>query len=128
MPRPPGVGRALLPGLKMATAPASQLASPRASGRARDARAAIGGPRRRGLGSRRGSRAERPPPAAAANQREGPSGRGRPAPGCVRTRRRSPSARAGEQLLWYLLLRLCHCCPGADAEHRTRAPLRGEGR
>lgn len=82
----------LLPELKMATAPASQPASPRANERVQDAPAAVLGPWSLGLISGRRPGAERPPPAGAANQRVGPAGRGCPRTGCVRTRSRSLSA------------------------------------
>lgn len=109
---PCGAGRAAgrwLPGLKMATVPASQpsgrSASPRGgepAGAARTAslqRAGLGaGLQRPGGGGASALLQSRPISA------RGQLARGRPRAGCVRTRSWSLSARAGEQLLWYLLL------------------------
>lgn len=104
----------------MATAPASQPASPRASERAQDARAALLGPRCLGLISGRGSGAEHPPPAGAANQRVGPAGWGPPALGVYEDA--FPVAESMSKGA-VAVVPAAASVARADAEHRTRALL-----
>lgn len=104
----------------MATAPASQPASPRANERAQDARATPCGPRCLGLICGRGSGAEHPPPAGAANQRVGPAGRGPPAHGVCEDA--LPVAECLSKGA-VAVVPAATAAARADAEHRTRALL-----
>ncbi|ELK09521.1 Adenosine kinase [Pteropus alecto] len=108
----------------MATAPASQPASPRVSEWAQDASAALHGPRSPGLISGRGLGAERPPPAGAPNQRVRPTGRGPPAHGvCEDALLVAECLSRGA----VAVVPAAAAAARADAEHRTRALLRGAG-
>nr|XP_031538172.1 adenosine kinase isoform X1 [Vicugna pacos] len=118
MPRKPGVGVMLLPGLKMATAPASQPTSPRASEPARDTRAACSCPRPPGLVSGPRSGAERPPLPGAANQRARSARRGPPARGVC-----EDALSVAECLSPGAVAVVPAAAARADAEHRTRALL-----
>lgn len=113
----------LLPELKMATTPASQPASPRASEAARDARAArLSAPRPETICSpgARGGASALPP--AAANQGAGPARLGPPARGVCE------DALAVAECLSrgaVAVVPAAAAAAPADAEHRTLARWRG---